>query len=111
MLQQYFSVSPAFAFFADQVFKRDSNVFELHVEDVDPGALRERLMVAGVELPKPTSEWRGLAIQVNDTWARPSAVELSRKFAAAPGTPCPARLLPSSSASATTHPPPPRLPP
>jgi len=62
-----------------------SNVFELHVEDVDPGALRERLMVAGVELPKPTSEWRGFAIKVNETWARSSAEELSRKFAEALG--------------------------
>jgi threonine aldolase len=61
-----------------------TNIFRLHVEDVNAQVYQGRLEEAGISARFPVSnDW--FTLQVNETWARVSATEIVRRFRKALG--------------------------
>ena len=62
-----------------------SNIFKLHVEDVDLTAFHAALAERDVQLPGPASGWSGFFLTVNETLARQPVEETARAFREALG--------------------------
>jgi len=60
-----------------------TNIFRLRVSGVTPSAYQQRLVAAGVNMAD--SHDGSFALQVNETWGRASAAEISGRFIAALG--------------------------
>lgn len=57
-----------------------SNVFKLHLDQRDPGALRSGLREKGILLPAPNPNFNGFALGVNETLTRRPVEETVRAF-------------------------------
>jgi threonine aldolase len=57
-----------------------SNVFKLHVEDVDLASFRAAMAQHDVQMPGPASGWSGFFLNVNETLARRPTQETARAF-------------------------------
>jgi threonine aldolase len=60
-----------------------SNIFRFRVLHVNAPVYRNRLESAGITAPPPEGDWFGL--QVNETWTRVPAAEITRRFRQALG--------------------------
>jgi threonine aldolase len=60
-----------------------TNIFKLRVFNVNAPVYKMRLFDAGVTAGEPLNEW--FTLQVNETWARASAAEITRRFVVALG--------------------------
>src|ERR1051326_7130161 len=60
-----------------------TNIFRLRVFGVNAPVYKMRLFDAGITAGEPVNEW--FAMQVNETWARANAAEITRRFLQALG--------------------------
>jgi len=60
-----------------------TNIFRFRVFNVNAPVYKMRLFDAGVTTGEPLNEW--FSIQVNETWRRASAAEITRRFVQALG--------------------------
>jgi threonine aldolase len=60
-----------------------TNIFRLRVFNINAPVYKMRLFDAGVTTGDPVNEW--FSMQVNETWARTSAAEITRRFVQALG--------------------------
>jgi len=60
-----------------------TNVFKLRVFNVNAPVYKMRLFDAGITSGEPLNEW--FTMQVNETWGRASASEITRRFTVALG--------------------------
>src|SRR5258708_1099352 len=69
--------------FEVQRYSNGTNIFRLHVNNVNGGVYHVRLDAAGISARTPDGDW--FQLQVNETWARVPAAEIVARFRKAIG--------------------------
>jgi threonine aldolase len=69
--------------FEIQRYPNGTNIFRMHVHNVNAGVYQVRLDQAGIAARAPEGDW--FTLQVNETWATVPAAEIAGRFRKAIG--------------------------